>query len=228
MFVNEKVKKVLAGEIRNLIAKDIRLELRQRYAVNGILLYVVSTVFVSYLSFNKIVDASTWNALFWIIMLFASVNAVSKSFVQESISRQLYYYTIASPQGIILSKILYNLILMGILSVLCLLVFIVLMGNFITNFPLFITALFLGSSGFTSILTMIAAIASRTNNNFALMAILSFPVVLPLLLTLVKVTDSAISSGTWGENIPYVLALLLINMIVIALAYVLFPYLWRD
>lgn len=228
MFVNEKVKTVLAGEIRNLIAKDIRLELRQRYAVNGILLYVVSTVFVSYLSFNKIVDASTWNALFWIIMLFASVNAVSKSFVQESISRQLYYYTIASPQAIILSKILYNLILMGILSVLCLLVFIVLMGNFITNFPLFIAALFLGSSGFTSILTMIAAIASRTNNNFALMAILSFPVVLPLLLTLMKVTGSAINSGAWGENIPYVIALLLINMIVIALAYVLFPYLWRD
>lgn len=219
---------MLTTEIRDLIAKDIRLELKQRYAINGILLYVVSTVFVSYLSFNKIVDATTWNALFWIIMLFAAVNAVSKSFVQESIGRQLYYYTLASPQGIILSKIFYNLILMGMLSVLCLIVFVVLMGSFITNYPLFIVALFLGSFGFASILTMVAAIASRTNNNFALMAILSFPIVLPLLLTLMKVTSSALNMGTWAENIRYVIALLLINVIVIALSYILFPYLWRD
>jgi len=216
------------SEITSLINKDIKLELKQRYAINGILLYVVSTVFVSYLSFNKIVDTTTWNALFWIIMLFASVNAVSKSFVQESLNRQLYYYTLASPQSIILSKIIYNFILMGILSVICLLVFSLLMGEFITNYPLFVTALFLGSFGFASILTMIAAIASRTNNNFALMAVLSFPVVLPLLLTLMKVSRSALNFGTWGENIRYILALLLINVIVIALSYVLFPYLWRD
>jgi heme exporter protein B len=219
---------MFSTEIKHLIAKDIRLELKQRYAINGILLYVVSTVFVSFLSFNKIVDAHTWNALFWIIMLFASVNAVSKSFVQENINRQLYYYTLASPQSIILSKILYNFIIMGLLSVLCLVVFIALMGSFITNYPLFITALLLGSFGFASILTMIAAIASRTNNNFALMAILSFPIVLPLLLTLIKVTQSALNMGTWGENIRYVIALLLINGIVIALSYILFPYLWRD
>jgi heme exporter protein B len=219
---------MLIGEIRDLIAKDIRLELKQRYAINGILLYVVSTIFVSFLSFNKMVDASTWNALFWIIMLFAAVNAVSKSFVQESIGRQLYYYCIASPQGIILSKILYNFILMGLLSALCLIVFVALMGNFITSYVLFIAALFLGSFGFASILTMIAAIASRTNNNFALMAILSFPIVLPLLLTLMKVTNSALNMGTWSANIQYVIALLLINVIVIALSYILFPYLWRD
>lgn len=219
---------MLKGEIRNLIAKDIRLELKQRYAINGILLYVVSTIFVSYLSFNKIVDASTWNALFWIIMLFAAVNAVSKSFVQENIGRQLYYYSIVSPQGIILSKILYNFIVMGLLSALCLVVFVLLMGDFITNYALFISALFLGSFGFASILTMIAAIASRTNNNFALMAILSFPIVLPLLLTLMKVTNSALNLGTWSENIQYVIALLLINVIVVALSYILFPYLWRD
>jgi heme exporter protein B len=161
-------------------------------------------------------------------MLFAAVNAVSKSFVQESIGRQLYYYCIASPQGIILSKILYNFILMGLLSALCLIVFVALMGNFITSYVLFIAALFLGSFGFASILTMIAAIASRTNNNFALMAILSFPIVLPLLLTLMKVTNSALNMGTWSANIQYVIALLLINVIVIALSYILFPYLWRD
>jgi heme exporter protein B len=219
---------MLFNEIRYLVAKDIRLELKQRYAFNGILLYVVSTIFVCYLSFSKIIDAETWNALFWIIMLFAAVNAVSKSFVQESLNRQLYYYTIASPQAIILSKVIYNSMLMGILSLLCLAVFSALMGSFIANYTVFLIALLFGSLGFSAVLTMIAAIASRTNNNFALMAILSFPILLPFLLVLMQVSNSALSGGTLQENLRFVAAVLVLDGIVIALAYVLFPYLWRD
>ena len=79
-----------------LLRKEILLEFRQRYAIGGILLYVVSTVFVVYLSFQQ-VKPPVWNALFWIISLFAAVNAVVKSFVQESGKRQLYYYSLASP-----------------------------------------------------------------------------------------------------------------------------------
>jgi len=219
---------MLLDEIRFLVLKDIKLEFKQRYAINGILLYVVSTIFVSYLSFSKIIDSATWNSLFWIIMLFASVNAVSKSFVQESSSRQLYYYTIASPQAIILSKMIYNFMLMGVLAILCLVVFTALMGGFVVNYPLFICALLLGSFGFASALTMIAAIASRTNNNFALMSILSFPVVMPLLLTLMKVSSAALGNGSFADNTSYLAALALLNIIVIALSYILFPYLWRD
>lgn len=223
-----ETKAMLFTEIKYLVLKDIRLEFKQRYAINGILLYVVSTIFVSYLSFAKIIEPATWNSLFWIIMLFAAVNAVSKSFVQESAARQLYYYTVASPQAIILSKMIYNFMLMGVLSLLCLVVFTALMGQFVTNYPLFVSALLLGSFGFASALTMISAIASRTNNNFALMAILSFPVVMPLLLILMKVSASALEVGTLAGNMKHLGALALLNAIVIAMSYVLFPYLWRD
>jgi heme exporter protein B len=219
---------MLAREIKYLVAKDIRLELKQRYAFNGILLYVVSTIFVCYLSFSKIIDPETWNALFWIIMLFAAVNAVSKSFVQESINRQLYYYTLASPQAIILSKVIYNSLLMGILSALCIVVFGALMGNFIQGYAVFMLALLFGSLGFSAVLTMIAAIASRTNNNFALMAILSFPILLPFLLVLMHVSASALGGGGIEENIRYIAAIIVLDGIVIALSFVLFPYLWRD
>ncbi len=219
---------MLTSEIRYLVSKDIRLELKQRYAFNGILLYVVSTIFVCYLSFSGIIEPETWNALFWIIMLFAAVNAVSKSFVQESINRQLYYYTLASPQAIILAKIIYNSLLMILLSALCVFVFSALMGSYIGNYGLFILALLFGSIGFACVLTMIAAIASRTNNNFALMAILSFPILLPFLLVLMQVSSSALSGGTMGENISYLVAVVVLDSIVIALSYVLFPYLWRD
>ncbi|MEI6749133.1 MAG: heme exporter protein CcmB [Bacteroidales bacterium] len=219
---------MLVAEIKHLIVKDVRLELKQKYALNGILLYVVSTIFVCYLSFTHIIDAPTWNSLFWIIMLFASVNAVSKSFVQESQGRQLYYYTLSSPQAVILSKIIYNILLMGVLSLLSLIVFAALMGNFIRNMPLFVLSLLLGSFGFASVLTMISAISSRTNNNFALMAILSFPIMMPLLITLMKVSKQALESNSWDGNYQFILVLMLINLVVVTLAFLLFPYLWKD
>lgn len=228
LYLCAKETGMLVAEIKNLIIKDVRLELKQKYALNGILLYVVSTIFVCYLSFTRIIDAPTWNSLFWIIMLFASVNAVSKSFVQESQGRQLYYYTLSSPQAVILSKIIYNILLMGVLSLLSLIVFAALMGNFIQNMPLFVVSLLLGSFGFASVLTMISAISSRTNNNFALMAILSFPIVMPLLITLMKVSKQALESSSWDGNYRFIIVLLLINLVVVTLAFLLFPYLWKD
>ncbi|MCX6287304.1 MAG: heme exporter protein CcmB [Bacteroidetes bacterium] len=219
---------LLKRELTHLFLKEIRLELKQRYVLNGILLYLVSTVFVTYLAFTGTITSETWNSLFWIILLFVAVNGISKSFIQENPARHLYYYTIASPEAIVLSKILYNLFLMAILSILALLFFVLLMGNMIQNPGLFVTALILGSFGLSSVLTMIAAIASRASNNFSLMAILSFPIVLPLLMTLMKVSGSALTSGSWSGTLPLIIILLIINVAVILLAFLLFPYLWRD
>ena len=219
---------MLGKETKILIGKEIRLELKQKYVLNGILLYLVSTIFVTYLAFDRIIDADTWNSLFWIILLFVAVNGISKSFVQESPARHLYYYTIASPQAVLLSKVIYNLLLMTILSIFSFLFFLLLMGNMVVNIPLFLITLILGSLGLASILTMVAAIASRASNNFSLIAILSFPIVLPLLGTLMKVSKSALSASEWSGNYGFIVILLTINITVIVLAYLLFPYLWRD
>jgi len=215
-------------EIKHLVGKEIRLELKQKYVLNGILLYLVSTIYVSYLAFEDVITPETWNSLFWIILLFVAVNGISKSFVQESPARHLYYYTIASPQAVVLSKILYNLFLMTILSVLSFGFFLLLMGNQVVNLPLFLVTLILGSLGLSSVLTMVAAIASRASHNFSLMAILSFPIVLPLLATLMKVSRSAMSSMDWSGLSGLLVILIAINIAVVALAYLLFPYLWKD
>ena len=96
------------------------------------------------------------------------------------------------------------------------------------NLSLFLVALLMGSFGLASILTMMAAIASRASNNFSLMAILSFPIVLPLLTTLMKVSHTSLTTGQWSGNWGFIIILLTINVTVIVLAYLLFPYLWRD
>ncbi len=214
-------------QVRFLIGKEIKLELRNKYALGGILLYVVSTVFVSYLCFKRIVTPTTWNALFWIILLFASINAVAKTFASETRGRLLYMYTLTSPQAVILSKITYNSLLLLIISGLCLSVYSLFIGNLIQDLPLFLLTLLLGSFGFSSLLTMVSAIASKTGNNFTLMAILSFPIIMPLLMVLIKLSKNAID-GLENWDVNYLLILVYINVIIIALSYLLFRYLWRD
>lgn len=218
---------MLFQQIKYLVEKEIKLELRNKYALGGILLYVFSTVFVSYLSFKKIVNPATWNALFWIILLFASINGVAKSFISETRGRLLYLYTLASPQAVILSKIIYNSILLLVISGICMLVYGLFVGNIVQDTTLFCITLILGSFGFSSLLTMVSAIASKTSNNFTLMAILSFPIMMPLLMVLLKLSKNAID-GLEHWDLNYLMVLMFINVIIIALSYLLFRYLWRD
>ncbi|WP_164851243.1 heme exporter protein CcmB [Larkinella soli] len=211
--------------------KEFRLEWRQRYALNGMLLYIVSTVFVCFLSFSLRRNQLTpmvWNALFWIILLFTAINAIAKSFVQERAGRLLYYYTLASPQQIIISKILYNTILMVVLAGLGFSFYTLVMGNQVQDLPLFLANLLLGSVGFAASLTLVAGIASKAENSATLMAVLSFPVVLPLLLMLIRVSKNALDGLDRSVSLDEIGTLLAIDAIVLALSWMLFPYLWRS
>jgi heme exporter protein B len=215
-------------EIISLLQKEIKLEWKQKYAFNGMLLYVVSTVFICYLSFRQIIDPPTWNALFWIILLFAAINTVAKSFLQESRGKQLYLYTIVSAQAVILSKIIYNLLLMLIISLINLFFYSLFIGNIVQDMPMFILGLFLGSAGFASVLTMISAISTKAGSNSTLMAILSFPILIPMLITIIRFSKNATDGLSASINYQFITLLLGLNVLVIALSFLLFPYLWRE
>ena len=218
-----------------LLKKEIVLEWRSKYAFNGVLLYVVSTVFICYISFNLNPGFTgtkgypiVWNVLFWIIILFASVNAIAKSFMQESKSRLLYYYSIASPHAIILSKTIYNILLMSLLSGLALPIYMIFFNNTIGDPLYYFLTVLLASISFSTVFTMISAIASKAGNNGTLMAILSFPVIIPVILVLIKLSKSAMDGLDRSLSYGNIGVLLAINVIVITTSLILFPFLWRD
>jgi heme exporter protein B len=221
----------LYHETSALIKKEIILEWRQRFALNGILLYLASTVFLCYLSFGVKGNTLTpyvWNALFWIILLFTSVNAIAKSFMQERAGRMIYYYSIASPQAIIISKVIYNAGLMMVLSLTGFIFYSIVLGNPIQDQLLFILNVMLGALGFSCTLTMVSGIASKAGGNATLMAILSFPIIIPLLLLLIKVSKNALDGLNRGSSWDELIMLFAINLMITALSYILFPYLWRS
>lgn len=219
----------------HLLKKEILLEWRSKYAFNGVLLYIVSTVFVCYIAFNLnpgFKDSTgypvVWNVLFWIIILFASVNAIAKSFLQESRNRLLYYYLIASPQAIILSKTIYNALLMMLLSVLALVVYTLFFYNTVGDISMYFLAVLSGSFTFAIVFTMVSAIAAKASNNGTLMAILSFPVIIPVILIVIKISKSAMDGVDRSFTYSNFGVLAAINVIVLAISLILFPYLWRD
>lgn len=217
-----------ASEIVALIRKEAILEWRQLFAFNGILLYIVSTVFICYLSFEGVITVKAWNALFWIILVFASINAVLKGFLQEHSGRQLYYYSIADPRAIITAKIIYNAILMIIMAFLGFFVYRAFMGNPVESTGLFVANMVLGVIGFSSVLSMVSAIASKAKNNFTLMGVLSFPLILPLMLLLIKVSSAAVAGDTFANHSANLLVVFLIACITFVLSNLLFPYVWKE
>lgn len=195
------------------------------------LLYLASTILVCYLSFNlkpNQLNALTWNALFWIILLFTAVNAVAKSFLQERHGRLFYYYTLVSPQAVILSKMIYNLVLMLFLALLGYIAYATVLGNPVQDKLYFIISIVLGAVGFSVIFTMISAIASKAQNSNMLMAVLGFPIILPVMLMVLKISKSAIDGLDRSLSSDEILVLSAINIMIATVAYILFPYLWRS
>ncbi len=213
--------------IAQLIKKDLLIEWRQRYAISGILIHIFSATFIVYLSV-RIVNAPTWNALYWVIMLFTSVSAVAKSFIAEGRGKNLYYHSIATPQEIIISKIIYNSMLSVFLGATSILVYILFMNNPVQNTASYLLIVLLGCIGFSSTFTMLSAIASKSGSSNLLMPVLSFPIIIPLLLVLIKASKKSMDGLEMSLIWPDLGILLLLNLMVVVMAYVLFPFLWKE
>jgi heme exporter protein B len=215
------------NHILALIKKDLLLEIRQQYTFYGILLYVASTIFVLYLAMNQ-PEEKVWNGLFWMIQLFICVNAVAKSFLQESQGRMLYFYTIAGARDFILSKLLFNAVLMILMSIVSLLLFQLLMGNPLQNPLRFTGFVCLGGCSLSLVFTFLAAIAARARQGAALMAILGFPLIIPQVLLLMRMSNTAFADVIQAGLVQIILLLVALDILVIVLAIILFPFLWKD
>jgi heme exporter protein B len=217
--------------IVTLLKKELTLELRKKSVIAGVGLYLFSLTFICYITFalrQNSINAATWSALFWLVILFSVVNSLAKSFIGEKKGLAIYYYNLAAPQAIILSKIIYNTLLALVLSLAGLILFTLLIGNPIQDLILFIVTLLLTSIGFSSSLSLISGIASKANNSNILMAVLSFPVLISILLMAIRITKNALDGIDLAASYDEILNLLAINCIATALAYLLFPYIWRS
>jgi heme exporter protein B len=213
--------------IFTLIKKDVLLEFRQQYSFYGVLLYVVSTIFVLYLSMGQ-PENMVWNGLFWMMQLFICVNAVAKTFLQEGKGRQLYFYSICSPVYFILARMIFNAALMLVMNLISLLLFIILLGSPLAHPFLFLGISCFGACSISLVFSFLAAIAARAQQNAALMAILGFPLIIPQLMLMMRLSTLAFSDVFQSGLKSIVLLLACFDIMVVLLSVILFPFLWKD
>jgi heme exporter protein B len=210
-----------------LLRKDFLLEVRQQYSFYGVLLYVMATIFVLYLSMGQ-PEGPVWKGLFWMIQLFICVNAVAKSFLQEGRGRLLYFYSIAGARDFILAKLLFNGLLMILMSLVSLALFIFMLGDPMGHEGYFILLTCLGGVSLSLVFTFLSALAARAQQGAALMAILGFPVVIPQLLLLNRASTIAFEDVLQGGLGGMLGILAGLDVLLVVLALILFPFLWKD
>lgn len=217
------------NRILTLIKKDILIEFRQKNTFYGILLYIASTIYLIYLSLQETPPAQIWNSLFWVIQLFICVNVVAKSFLAESRGKMLYFFSISSPVEFILSKLIFNSLLMLLMSWVSLGLFFLFLDNPVIHSLQFVGIVILGGTGISMVFTLMSAIAAKAQQNAALIAILGFPVILPHLMLIMKLSKVAFAEVfRTGAVLKLVGITAALDLLIVVLSLVLFPYLWKD
>jgi len=214
-------------------AKDLRAEFRTRVALNSLALFALTTLAaVSYTigPYRLSTEDRPFllSVLLWIVIFFAALAGLDRSFVKEEESHTAPLLRLAAaPTVVWAGKLLYNLVLILALMAMLAPLFCVLMGFEIAMPWRFAAVLAAGGFGLAVTTTIIAAIIAQALTKGALFSVLSLPLLLPLLIFLIQGT-TAVATGdlaTYTNSLRAVLSMAGVMTVVSAL---LFPVVWND
>ena len=214
-----------------LFRKDWQSELRTRYAVNALAMFILVTISVIMFSIGseKITEYLT-GGLLWVVIFFSAMSGLSRAFVsEEERGTTMTLQLIASPSTIFSGKLIFNLLLVFIMNIVITILFGILFTSFIIrNIPLFALAFLFGNIGIAVSSTIIAAIISKAGSKGTLYPVLSFPILLPLILTLLELTKFAIDGNSIYSSMTEILVLVCYDVIMVTISYLLFDFIWKD
>ena len=214
-----------------LYKKDLNSELRTRYAVNSLAMFVIVAISVILFSIgNEKITQSLTAGLFWVVIFFSAMSGLSRAFVaEEERGTSLTLHLIASPSTVFSGKLIFNLILVFCMNIIVAFLFSILFEAFIIrNFALFAVSFVLGNIGLAVASTIIAAIISKAGAKGTLYPVLSFPILLPLILTCVQLTLMS-NQGTDFATAKFELAIVVCyDVIMLTGSYMLFDFVWKD
>ncbi len=220
----------LIGKTFAVFAKDMRLELRTKYALNAIMMFGITTLSVVSFSLGQAsLSPKIQSALFWVIMFFSAMSGLAQVFIrEEETGTALALKLNADPDPIYLGKLFFNLTLLSIMSLIITPMFFVFTDAPTNNLPVFIVVLLLGVFCLCSATTLVAAIIARASVKGALFAVLSFPILLPLLMVLVKGTEKALNNQPFTEVMTEFQFLIAFSVVMTVMSVLLFKFVWQD
>ncbi|WP_337866509.1 heme exporter protein CcmB [Ignavibacterium sp.] len=215
----------------NLFLKDFRSELRTRYAINALAMFIIVAISVILFSIgNEKINENLTAGLFWVVIFFTAMSGLSRAFVsEEERGTTLTLQLVTSPTTVFSGKLIFNVILVFAMNAIIAILYGALFEDFIIkNFLLFLSTFVLGNIGLAVSSTIIAAIIAKAGAKGTLYPVLSFPILLPLILTCVQLTLFSFD-GTSFEKSKFELAIVVsYDVIMITVSYLLFDFIWKE
>lgn len=203
------------------------LEWRQKYAVQGVIVQMFASVILIFLCLN-LIEIQVWNALFWLMILFNTMNNIARGFISESEGKMIYYHSICKAESLILSKIIFNSLVSLFLLLVFTIVYSVVLGFKIKWIFAFVILSALFTIGLSSVFTLVSAITQNAGNNYILIPVLGLPLMIPLVMITVKCSKKILSQVLVSSAYYDVGALLLLDFMIIYLAVILYKFLWKN
>ena len=217
-------------QLSALLLKDLKLEFRQRVLTASLLLFVVSACFTVYqISFagKARINPLVWNAVFWLVLLFSAFQVAARGFQKEMEREFWYWFFILKAEVLLLGKLCYHFFMLSLTGFIAWGFLALFFGNPVQDSGMFCFIVLLACLGMASALTLVSALASRARRNSALLPVLGFPLLIPTLMLVVKLSLVALDDLGWDFAWKNIATLFALDLIMIALSLVLFPYLWR-
>jgi heme exporter protein B len=215
----------------SLFLKDFQSELRTRYAINALVMFVITTLSIILFSIGgERVPEDVLAGMLWVVIFFSAMSGLSRSFVsEEERGTSMTLQLIARPAIVYFGKLLFNLVLIFLINALAVSLYILFIPLFkVQSASLFIVTLILGSTGLASASTIIAAIIAKANSKGTLYPVLSFPILLPLLMTVMNATKLSLEGARFAEAAGEIRVLVSYIFVLVAVSWVLFDYVWKD
>jgi heme exporter protein B len=214
-----------------LFYKDFQSELRTRYAINSLIMFILVAVSIILFSIgNEKINPGLTAGLYWVTVFFASMSGLSRVFVsEEDRGTSLTLQLLASPSTILTGKLFFNLVLIFLIDFFITILFFIFFSNFVLlNFALFIVVFVFSNFGLAVSSTIIASIIAKTSSRGSLYSVLSFPIILPLLIESVQLTLNAINGASFGDSQIELLIIGCYDVVMITASYMLFDLIWKE
>jgi len=216
--------------ITAVLTKDLQAELRSRYAINTVMAFVGASLLLILFALNaERLPPTPQSALVWIVILFAALSSLSRSFVAETDRKTFDLMRLhGKASEIFIGKLCYNYLFTLSVNVATFLLYIFLLGMPIADGTAFVLVLILGTAGLSGVSTMLGAIVSQADRKGAIFSVLSIPLLFPLILILVRTTKAALIEGFTENYLNDFWALLGYAGVTITAGILLFDYIWED
>ena len=214
-----------------LFKKDWESELRTRYAINALAMFILVTISVILFSIGQErINEYLTGGLLWVVIFFSAMSGLARAFVsEEERGTTMTLHLIASPTTVFSGKLIFNLILVFLMNIVISILFSMLFEAFIIkNFLLFVIAFIFGNIGIGVSSTIISAIISKANTKGTLYPVLSFPILLPLILILLELTKYSMDGNSISESFVEIAVLISYDVIMGTASYLLFDFIWKE